>query len=168
MEVVFASSAQVYVPLAQLLLPPLLRVLPLYPVNGDLARLLDRDILALAVEVLLEHVQALGIAQRAQRLGGLVSAHGVLLQVLEHLREVGDGGIVASLSEAVGQLVLEKGRGRGEGGGDGLDGLKGLGSALVLDGEVLEREEGAEPDGQWGRLGAEALAQAGDGGRHCK
>ncbi len=76
-----------------------------------------------------------------------------------------DRRAVARLAEAVGELVLEEGRRRRKGRGDGVDGGERLGTAAgALLGKVLEGEEGAEADGERRVFGAETLAQAEDRG----
>lgn len=110
------------VPLLQLLRDTRLRVLPLDAVDGNIARLADHHRLPRIVTQRLEQRQAVVIAQRAQRLGRLVPAHCVLVVVLEHAAEVWYRLEVAALPEAICELVLEQGRGRVKGRGDGLNG----------------------------------------------
>ena len=77
-----------------------------------------------------------------------MSAHGVFISVLEHFAEVGGGGEVAGLAEAVGEFVFEEGGGGGEERGcDCVDGGEGSGCGGVGGGEVFEGEEGAETRG---------------------
>lgn len=150
-----------HAPLPQLLLLFRLRILPLDAINRNLARLLDHHLLPLPVAEPPQHVEAVRAAQRPERLGRLVPAHGVLPQVLQHARQVPDRGVVARLAKAVGQLVLEQRRRRREARRDRVDGRPRLGARrLVLLRDVLEREERAEAHGQRRRLGAEALAEA--------
>lgn len=151
-------------PLAQLLLLPLLGVLPLDAIDRELASLRDDVAFVLAVSELLQQGQAVHVAQRSEGLGSFMAAHGVLL----HIGQDGAQGLgslqVGGLAQAVGELMLEQGRGGGEAGGDGINGLLGLGRGFGVPGEMLEREEGAESQRKWGGLGAQGLAQAGNGG----
>ncbi|KAK5624295.1 hypothetical protein RRF57_000011 [Xylaria bambusicola] len=57
--------------------------------------------------------------------------------------------------------MFKEGRWRGESSGDGVDGGYGILASFIFR-QVLEREEGAEANGQRGRLRTERLAQAGD------
>lgn len=59
-------------------------------------------------------------------------------------------------------MLQESGWG-GECGGDSFDGWECLWVLIALGCEVLQREEGAETDGEWGGLADEGLAESGDG-----
>lgn len=151
-------------PLLQLLLLSLFRVLPLNATDGNVASLLYNSLLVVVISSLDKKPQTALIAQCTESLGGLVSAHGVFFAIAKDVLQVGNSSIVARLAQAVGELVLQQSRGRGETSSDSIDSRDGVGRARDLRGQVLERKEGAEASGQRFVLGCKGLAQSEDGG----
>jgi hypothetical protein len=137
---------------------------PLNPLNSQLSRLPHNLQLLLIIPPRLEQLQAPIKPKRAQGLRRLVPAHGVLGAVFHARFQVPDGLGLAALPEAVGELVLEEGRGRHEGGGDGFQSGDRLVGGRGLAGEVFEGEEGAEAGGQGRGFGCEGVAEREDGG----
>ena len=153
------------VPLLDFLLALLQSVIPLDPIDRDIARLSNNIRLILSIPELPEQVQAALITQRTQRLSSLVPAHGIFLLVHQHLPQRLDRSIVARLAETVREFMLEQCRRRPKARSNSLDRGDSLFTGRLQRSEVLEREEGAEAARKRLLLRGKDLAQLRDLGR---
>jgi hypothetical protein len=96
------------IPGLQLLSLALLGVLPDNTINGNIASLSDNLQFILVVAQLLQHIQTIVISKGTESLSGFVTAHRILLDVLDDMLQVRNGVAVESLAKAVGQLVLQE------------------------------------------------------------
>jgi hypothetical protein len=96
------------IPGLQLLSLALLGVLPDNTINGNIASLSDDLQFILVVAQLLQHIQTIVISKGTKSLSGFVTAHRILLDVLDDMLQVRNGVAVESLAKAVGQLVLQE------------------------------------------------------------
>jgi hypothetical protein len=137
-------------------------MIPLYAVNGNVASLAHNVDLLHIVPQRPQQLEAALVAQCTERLGCLVSAHGIFLFVLQYAPQRRDGSIMSRLTQAVGELMLQQSRWRCESGSNGLDRGDRLRAGWLQACQMLEREKSAKAAGEGLRLRGEDVAKRGN------